>query len=487
MVGYITGENRHQMSLMCIDDMIPENSNVRAIDAIVDTMERTKLKFVHAETKGSGRPPHDPVRMFKQYIYCYYEKIRSSRKIELECSRNIELMWLMEGVVPDHKCISEFRRQNGEAIKEAFTEFIEICDCLGLIGKDLGAIDGSKFRANNARKKNLTIGKINKKIEHFQKMLEEYNRELEENDTKSEHAKTRIDELNELKESMTEQGINEISLTDPDSRLMGLANMGYEVSYNAQNAVDSKHDLIIATDVVNTPADQGQLYNMASAAAKAVGATEENPLTALADKGYFGGEALAECEADPTIIAIVAPQKEKGNEGYQKSKFIYDEEKDQYTCPQGQILYRVGKKKRDYKNQRACKRCACREQCTKRENGRIISRGEYEEVIEAAVKRYEENKELYKQRQMIVEHPFGTVKRTLGFTYFLMRGIENVRTENRLHMLTYNIKRVLNIYSTPDLICKLMAIRAVRQEETHHIIAFFDIFQILVGKRLGVA
>jgi len=388
-------------------------------------------------------------------------------------------MWLMEGIIPDHKCIAEFRRQNKKAIKEAFGEFIEICDCLGLIGKDLAAIDGSKFRADNARKKNLTIGKINKKLEHFHKMLDEYNRDLEENDAKAENAKAKIDELNALKESMTEQGINEISLTDPDSRLMGLANMGYEVSYNVQNAVDGKNDLIIVTDVVNTPADQGQLYDMAKKAAEVLGATKENPLTALLDKGYFEGEGLADCEANPLINAIVAIPNEKGIDGFKKSNFQYDKTTDSYTCPQGIVLHRTGIKKQTYSNEKACKSCPQMEECTKRKRGRIVTRGEWEEIIEAAVKRYNENKDLYKQRQMIVEHPFGTVKRTLGFTYFLTRGIENVRTENYLHMLTYNIKRVLNIYSTSDLICKLNEIKAKREGISCAVFVIFDIFQLL--------
>jgi transposase len=426
-------------------------------------MEKTKHKFIHAETKETGRPPHNPVRMFKLYIYCYYEKIRSSRKIEAECNRNMELIWLMEGVTPDHKCIAEFRRQNKAAIKEAFSEFIEICDSLGLIGKDLTAIDGSKFRANNARKKNITIGKINKKLEYFHRLLEEHNRELEKNDSKTDKVKTKINELNDLKESIEEQGVKEISLTDPDSRLMGTANAGYEVSYNVQTSVDSKCDLVVVTDVINNAADQGQLYRMAKQTAEVFGATEEKPLTALGDKGYFEGEDIQSCEDDPLINAIVAKSEEQGNDGYQKSKFIYDAEKDQYTCPQKQILHRIGQKKRDYINKRACRECKFREQCTKNKSGRTITRSQYEEAIESAVKRFSENKELYKKRQMIVEHPFGTIKRGLGFTYFLTRGIENVRTENRMHMLTYNIKRVLNIFSVPDLTCKLKEIRGKMQ------------------------
>jgi len=468
MSAYIKGIDRNQISLGfgSLDDMIDGDNKVRAIDAIIDTMDMTKHEFVNSIPSATGRPPHNPASMFKLYTYSYFEKIRSSRNIEKECTRNIEVMWLMEQVVPDHKCIAEFRRNNKKAIKSAFGEFMEICDELGLLGKSLAAIDGSKFRANNARKKNITVGKAEKKLEYFQKRLEEYMNELDENDEKVERTKVKIEELESLITSMKEQGINEISLTDPDSRLMGTANMGYEVSYNVQTSVDSKYDLIVVTDVLTAAADQGQLYNMAKQTADVFGSTKDNPLTAVADKGYFEGESLKNCEEDERINAIVARPDERGNEGYQKSKFIYNEEKDQYTCPHGEILYRKGTKKQDYSNKRACISCKFREQCTKRENGRIISRSEYEEVFEAATARFNENKELYKQRQMIVEHPFGTIKRTLGFTYFLTRGIENVRTENYLHVMTYNLKRVLNIYSTPELLRKLAEIRAKRQRRS---------------------
>ena len=474
-VSYIKSTPREQMSFgfSSLDDMVDGDNAVRAIDAIVETLDKTKLDFVHATLAATGRPPHNPISLFKLYIYCYFEKIRSSRMIEKECTRNIEVMWLMEGIVPDHKCISEFRRQNKDAIKTAFSEFIEICDALGLIGKKMAAIDGSKFRANNARKKNITIRKIDKKLEHFRKMLDEYNRELEENDDKIITATEKINELNNIKETMQNQGRSEVSLTDPDSRLMIQANAGYEVSYNAQNAVDSKHDLVVATDVVNTPADQKQLYQMADKAANIMGVTKQNPLTLLADKGYFEGENIQKCEEDKRFNAIVARPDEKGNDGYQKSRFRYDEANDQYVCPAGEILYRKGKTKQEYSNRRACMKCQYREMCTKRENGRIVSRTEYEEAFEAATQRFSENKELYKQRQMIVEHPFGTVKRTLGFTYFLTRGMENVQTENRLHMLTYNIKRVLNIFSIPDLLRLLKEMRAEKQGETLYFSLFF--------------
>jgi len=465
MSDYIKGSDRDQVSFgySSLDQMVDENNKVRAIDAIVDMLEVTKHEFEYSTPAATGRPAHDPVKMFKLYVYCYFEKIRSSRNIEKECRRNIEVMWLMEQIVPDHKCIADFRKNNKKAIKTAFGEFMGICDELGLLGKSMVAIDGSKFRANNARKKNITVGKANKKLEHFQKKLDEYINELDENDEKIVTTKNKIEELEDMISSMQEQGIKEKSMTDPDSRLMITASMGHEVSYNIQTSVDSKHDLIVATDVITTPADQGQLYGMAKQTVEAFETTEEKPLTVLADKGYFEGEDIQSCEDDPLINAIVARPDEKGNEGYQKSKFIYDKENDQYTCPQGQTLFRSGQKKKHYKNFRACRGCQFRDQCTSNKRGRIIERTKYEEVIEASVKRFSDNKELYKRRQMMVEHPFGTIKRTLGFTYFLTRGLENVKTENYLHMLTYNLKRVLNIYSPPDLLREIRMIQEQRR------------------------
>jgi transposase len=490
MNAYIKGIHREQLSFnyMSLDSMIGENNKIRAIDAIVDSMEKTKLSFEHSETKTTGRPPHDPVKLFKLYIYSYYEKIRSSRNIEKECTRNIEAMWLIDGIVPDHKCISDFRKNNKKAIKTAFIEFVEICDVLGLLNKSLTAIDGSKFRASNARKKHLTIKKANKKIEHFQKMIDEYNKELDENDSlsdettkKIENAQNKIQELESTLKLMQEQSISEISETDPDCRLMGLANMGYELSYNVQNAVDSKNDIIIATDVVNSPADQGQLYRIAEQAAEILNTTEGQPLTILADKGYFESKDIQKCEDDPRFIAIVAKLDEKGKEGYKKSDFKYDEENDCYICPKNQILHRTGKKHKNYCNRKACKSCEFKDQCTTDKRGRKISRNDHEEAMEVITARYIENKELYKQRQMIVEHPFGTVKRSLSFTYFLTRGFENVKTENRLHMLTYNIKRVLNIFDTPSLV-RLLKAFIVKKQECAIVFPAFLIFCVIFSK-----
>ena len=480
MSTYIKGVGRGQMSFdfMSLDAMVDENSAVRAIDAIVDMLNATKCSFVHAQPNETGRPSHDPVKMFKLYVYCYFEKIRSSRNIEKECTRNIEVMWLMDKIVPDHKCIANFRKDNKKAIKAAFAEFVEICDALGLLGKSMVAIDGSKFRANNARKQNVTLGKLGKKIEHFQRLVEEYNRELDVNDEKLSAAETKIEEAQNMVDMMKNADITEISLTDPDSRLMGLANGGYEVGYNVQNAVDSKAHIIVITDVVMTPADQGQLYKMAHEVTEILQSEDENPLTVLADKGYFEGHDIQKCEDDPKISAIVSRPAEKGNDGFKKSQFTYNAENDSYTCPVGQILHRTGNKKLTYENNRACKGCQFHEQCTKRARGRVITRNNFEEAMEAGAARFEQNKALYRERQKIVEHPFGTVKRTLGFTYFLTRGVENVKAENQLHMLTYNIKRVLNLFSVPDFMRALQKLRGVRQGNSF-VFARFDTFILL--------
>jgi transposase len=476
MAGYIKGKDRNQLSFGfgSLDDMVDAENSVRAIDAIVDMMEGVRHMFIYSTPATTGRPPHDPMRMFKLYCYCYFEKIRSSRNIEKECTRNVEAMWLMDGIVPDHKCIADFRRNNSDAIKAAFAEFTALCVALGLLDGRLVAIDGSKFRANNSRRKNITVGKVKKKLKYYREKMEEYLCELDENDAKVEKTRGKIEELETLVTTMEEQGIKEISLTDPDSRLMELTNKGKEVSYNSQIVVEGKNHIIVATDVTNSPADQGQLYNMAKQAVEVLGATEEDPLTALADKGYFEGEDIKKCEEDPSINAIVARPDERGNEGYQKSKFKYDSDNDHYICPQGQVLHRVGKKERNYVNRKACRECVHRDKCTKSQRGRLIQRGEYEEAMEASVKRFGENLELYRQRQMIVEHPFGTIKRTLGFTYFLTRELDSVRTENYLHMLTYNIKRVLGIFGTGKLLIRLEELRADIQGGTASFIHIFS-------------
>ena len=475
MGKYVQGFDVKQMSFfpLSFDEMIEADNAVRGISAIVDVIDSEKLSFTHTQTKKTGRPPYDPICMFKIYLYCYYNKIRSSRCIEKECKRNIELIWLTGGLAPDHKTIAEFRKNNKKAIEEAHKEFIRICDKLKLIGKEVVAIDGTKIRANNSRKNNVTISKLNKMIEHHNENIREYLKQLAENDiaestdtikSKLKKAQEKKQECEAMIAEMKEAGIREKSLIDPDSHQMGVANKGTDIAYNVQNAVDSKEHIIVTTEVVTSPADQTQLNAMAKKTADEMKISEKETITVLADKGYWRNDDLIECDNDKRINAIVATPKEKGTEGFRKSDFVYNKEMDKYICPAGNSLTRWKGKTPSYTNRKACKNCPDREKCTKSDRGRVIQRDEQEEIIEVAVKRYKEGYELYKNRQQIVEHPFGTIKRGLGFTYFLMRKLENVKIENLLHVITYNLKRVLNIFSVPDLVDRLKKLNGQQGE-----------------------
>lgn len=475
MGKYVQGFNVNQMSFLPLsfDEMIDEDNAVRGISAIVDTLNKDKLNFTHTQTKATGRPPYDPICMFKIYLYCYYNKIRSSRCIEKECKRNIELIWLTGGLAPDHKTIAEFRKNNKKAIEAAHKEFVHICDELKLIGKEVVAVDGTKIRANNSRRKNVTINKLNKMIEHHNENIHEYLKQLVENDiaestdtikSKLKKAQDKKLECEEMISEMESEGIKEKSLTDGDSRQMGVANKGTDIAYNVQNVVDSKEHIIVTTDVVNNPADQTQLYAMAEKTTEELEITK--PVKVLADKGYWRIEDLVKCHEDEKIEAIVSVPKEQGIQGYRKSDFTYNAENDEYICPMGNTLKRWKGKTATYTNKKACKECPNRDKCTKNKQGRQIVRNENESIIEEAVKRYKENYELYKKRQQLVEHPFGTIKRSLGYNYFLLRGLEKVKTENFLHVLIYNLKRVLKKFSVPDLVDRLKELKGQQGENT---------------------
>ena len=467
MGRYVQGFDVNQMSFLPLsfDEMIDEDNAVRGIDAIVDTLDKEKLNFTHTQTKKTGRPPYDPICMFKIYLYCYYNKIRSSRCIEKECKRNIELIWLTGGLAPDHKTIAEFRKNNKKAVESAHKEFVRICNELKLIGKEVVAVDGTKIRANNSRKNNVTISKLNKMIEHHNENIHEYLKQLAENDTaeNTDAIKSKLKMVQDKKlacekmiSEMEREGVKEKSLIDSDSRQMGVSNKGTDIAYNVQNVVDSKEHIIVTTDVVTTPADQTQLYAMIEKTAEELEITEK--IKVLADKGYWRIDDLIKCHQDERIEAIVAAPKEQGTPGYRKSDFEYNAETDEYICPMGNILKRWKGKSATYTNKKACKECPNRGKCTKNKQGRQIVRNEYETILEEATERYNLNTELYKKRQQLVEHPFGTIKRSLGYTYFLLRRLEKVKIENFLHVITYNLKRVLNIFSVPDLVDRLRKI-----------------------------
>lgn len=484
MQRYADGISREQIQVLSFEEMIDEDNPVRVFDAFVNALDMKKLGFMYAETKELGRKPINPADMCKLYIYGYFNGIRSSRKLERECARNVELMWLINNQTPHNKTISEFRRNNKKALENMFKEFGMLCDAMGLIGKEMVAIDGSKFRASNSRKRNFTKNKVKKMIQYYEDASKRYIELLEESDKteneqklditketikeKLELAQKRIEELKAMSEEIEKDG--EISITDKDAKHMSVSNNGTDISHNVQIAVDDKKHLVVAVDVVSTPADQGQLYSMAKQAAEELGIVlknkEENQsdedyenylLTVLADKGYYEYKNLKDC-LDSGIQPIVAKEKasnKTGDEKYTRDNFKYDKEKGVYICPNGKVLKNISNptsKVRLYKNNPACKECPNKEQCTTNSEARTIKRNEKHEIYDKVNKIMFENKSTYKKRQEIVEHVFGTVKRALGYTYFLTRGNESVRAESFMHFFTYNLKRVINIKGVKTLI-----------------------------------
>ena len=482
MSRYVKGEDRNQISMISLDDMIAEDNPVRVIDSLVESLDMKKLNFKYSTPEKTGRKPYNPKDLLKLYIYGYFNGVRTTRKLEKECKRNIEMMWLLNKLQPDDKTISNFRKDNREVIKEVFKQFSMLCNELGLYGKEVIAVDGSKFRANNSRKKSYTKNKVKKMLKYYEQAAEKYIELLKENDEKQKDTETekytkqeikdklkkaekRINELTQFKEEVENNG--EVSMTDPDSKHMSVNNNGTEISHNVQIAVDSKNHLVTALDVVSTPADQKQLHSISLKVLEELNIKKDNKekqededdkevITVLADKGYYNGEEFEKCKKDK-IKTIVSKQKSAsttGNKKYSKDNFIYDKKEDIYICPDGKKLKNVSKKSsktKVYNNFKECKKCKNKQYCTTSKEGRRIKRGPYQEIYDEVDERTEENKELYKQRQMIVEHPFGTVKRALGFSYFLTRKNENVKAESFMHFFIYNLIRVINIVGAKEL------------------------------------
>jgi transposase len=454
--------------------MLPEDAEVRAIDAIVEKMEISSMDFTYSETKETGRKPYSPVDMFKLYAYSYFNGIRSSRKIERECYRNIEIMWLINGLKPDFKTIADFRKNNKQPIKQAFHKFSMICDELGLVGKEIVAVDGSKFRASNSRLAYHSEAKIQKKIEHYNKVAEEYLILLDQHDEqvseyvnpklsrteiegKIENINNRLLELKKLKQTVKITGT--IYETDPDSRMMKTNNKGTDICHNVQIAVDHKAHLVVAVDVTSEPVDKEQFHNITLKAKEELGV---DVITAIADKGYYSALQFAKCKSD-NIVPIVSKADRSFmaiTKGYEKSRFKYDEIQEGYVCPEGHLLkayhhvkeYTEETDSKRYQNYQACLNCPVKNKCSNGEKGRTLYDRPFQRIADEVDRRTEQFADMYKIRKQTVEHPWGTVKRTMGYSYFLTRGTESVRTESLLHFLAYNMKRVINIVGTKQLV-----------------------------------
>jgi len=467
-MGHIEGTGREQTTFWTLEDMVGDESMVRVIDRFVDVLDLEQLGFGRTKPKDTGRPGYSAGVLVRLFVYGYENGIRSSRKLERECTRNVEVMWLVQNLKPDHKTIAEFRKENIRPLQKLFREFVRLCRSWELIGGELFAVDGTKIKASNNKKGNFSAKKLAKRIAHLDEKIEAWFQKAEEEDTleDSEHDMPQgllgLLERRELYEDCLEElertGTNEVSLTDCDARLMGNNRGGVDVAYNVQSTVDAKCHVIADFDVSLNPTDHGQLDNMS----KRLIRQGYRGFGMLADKGYYNGDDLEKCEKRK-VKAIVARQASPGGKdqdrGFGLDRFSYDKTTDTYTCPQGQTLFAKSKtdtKRHRYFNKEACVRCPNQTKCTgKNSDFRIITRGEHADTYDRADRAFSDNYELYRRRQQIVEHPFGTIKYTMGCGHFLLRTRRKVRTEVALVFLGYNLKRALKVLGFEEIMARL--------------------------------
>jgi len=472
-MGYKEGGDRTQIVMYSLDEIVDPESMARVIDRFVEVVDLEKLGFTRCKLAGTGRPPYSPEALCKLHVYGYENGIRSSRKLERETRRNVEVMWMMDSLTPDHKTISDFRKDNIRPLQKLFKEFVALCKEWELIGGELIAVDGSKIKASNNKRNNFSLKKLDDRLDRIEEKIKQYFEESEAADRveESEEIKNSA-ELQELlkrkelyeqyKKRLEESGDNELSTVDPDARLMGNNRGGVEVAYNIQSAVDGKHDIIVEFDVSTNPSDQDQLSNMLKKVKKTL---KLRRFAALADKGYYNGEDLIRVKK-LKVTAFVAKQKPSNPkdqpEEFWSENFKYNEETDTYTCPKGHTLISGNKndaKRRNYRNKQACAKCPDRTDCARgKVNFRTVTRSQYSKIYEETDKRLKENKELYKRRQMIVEHPFGTIKHTMNGGYFLLRTRRKVRAEVALLFLGYNLKRAVNVLGFEGIMSRLNAL-----------------------------
>lgn len=465
---YIEGKDRRQSSLfpISLEDTIENGNTVRAVDTFVNGLDMEKLGFkVHFPE--NGRPAYRPATLLKLYIYGYMNKVRSSRDLEKECKRNIEVMWLLESLAPDHNTISNFRRDNPKAIKKVFRATVTIARNFGLIGGVLIAGDSTKLRAQNSKKNNYNQKKIDRHITYIDKKLEEYQGQLEKGDRDTSSIKDDIDRHRKRKEGyqklerrLKESGQGQISTSDPESRHMIVRNNITEVAYNLQSTVDAEHCIPIDYRLTGNN-DTKAMGNMLRRAKTILGT---NNFTALYDKGYHTGSEFKTANdlGVETLVAIpdIGRASQAPDPKYNAEHFAYDKSNDTYTCPQGHILKSNGSRYKgrnyyfkQYKT-KACKGCPVRKLCTTaQQNGKIVQRSEFKEYIDLNAKRVAENKQLYKRRQAIVEHPFGTIKRQWGFDHVMTKKtMARASADVGLIFIAYNLKRILNLMGKRHLI-----------------------------------
>jgi transposase len=466
MKRFIEGEDRSQATLLpeYLDDYIGEDNPVRAVDAFVEELDLKQLGFAGADSAWTGRPGYHPGVLLKIYIYGYLNRIASSRRLEREAQRNVELMWLTGRLAPDFKTLADFRHDNGEGIRNVCRHFVQLCRDLKLFTQAIVAVDSSKFKAVNSRDRNFTPGKVDKRQEQIEESIQRYLTALEtadrtqpaEVEAKTERLREKIATLREqmqrmdtIRKELKQQPDEQISLTDPDARSMVSQAKGTGmVGYNVQAVVDAKHHLIVTHEVTNVGNDRAQLSKMGTAAKAAMG---KKRLQALADRGYFSGAEIKACTEAKITPMVPKPMTSnaKAEGRFSKADFIYIAKDDEYQCPAGERAIRRfttvehGLTIHKYWSS-ACPRCALKSQCTP-SSYRRITRWEHEAVLEAMQRRLDRKPEAMTLRRRTIEHVFGTLKHWMGSTHFLTRGLQHVATEMSLHVLAYNFKRLIKL------------------------------------------
>jgi len=468
-MSYITGFDRTQATLFpqSIDEIVDHDNPVRFIDAFVDAQDLTDYGFRDVRQNVNGRPPFHPSDLLKLYIYGYMNRIRSSRGLEKECKRNIELMWLVKGLVPDHNTISNFRKDNPKAIKKVFRKTVEIAKNLDLIGGILIAGDGTKLRAQNSKKNNYNQNKIDRHLAYIEGKLEEYNKALASADgdqkeilkEKITKQKTHQSKYKKIEKTLEESGEKQLSTSDPESRQIMIRGVISEIAYNIQSTVDAKNKIPIDYEVTNEN-DANAMGNMVKRAKTIL---RNNDFSALFDKGYHKGKELDTVQklGIKTYVAIpeIPKTSQAPNPDYNAENFIYEKESDTYKCPANQTLkstqtwYKTANYRfKQYKTS-ACKTCPVKAECTKSKNGKIIHRSEYQEAVEQNKMNIKGDPDFYKQRQALVEHPFGTMKRQWGFDHIMTKKTKkHASADVGFIFIAYNLKRLIKIIGIEHLI-----------------------------------
>src|SRR6201987_2650223 len=479
MRRFVEGIDRGQATLFpeYLEDWIDADNPVRVIEAFVDKLDLSRLGFEGVAPEATGRPSYHPAVLLKLYIYGYLNRVQSSRRLEREAGRNVEVMWLTCRLIPDHKTIADFRKDSGPAIKQVCVQFIELCRQMGLLVTASVAIDGSKFKAVNNRDKNFTRGKVERRRAQLEESVARYLSQLDTADrheptealaTKAERLKEKLTKLKAemaklatIERQMRASPDQQISLTDPDSRSMATSGRGSGVvGYNVQVAVDTDHHLIIAHEVTNIGSDRAQLANIASRAKDVLGVEK---LEAVADRGYYSGEEILACDKAGIAVTLPKPMTSglEARGPFAKQDFIYPSDEDAYRCPAGEKLTyhytneEAGQQLRRYWTN-ACRDCSLKASCTTGKERRI-TRWEHEHVLEEVQRRLDNNPHAMRQRRETVEHPFGTIKARMGATRFLTKTLPKIAAEMALSVLAYNLTRVMNIVGIKPLIAAIVA------------------------------